>query len=239
MRPSWTLLVTLLFAAMPASAELITFGFAGTVTEKYELGQLCPTCPLGARPTTRLAEVPVGSAFSGWYSFDTNSPDLNPQDIDSAGTDFPDGTLGAYDILAGQLDLNGVLFDMLNLVQTPGVSSSINIANNYIIGDAYSFISSLAGPLLNGYQGSTMSFLVDYPNNSDALTDQLPSGFSSSDSRPFTAQFTGGRDGRLDDVTVRGRFERFFIADNPTPMPLPSSLLLVLFGLWLVRLRQD
>lgn len=39
------LVLALVCAGAPARAELITFGFEGVITEKYETWQFCPTCP--------------------------------------------------------------------------------------------------------------------------------------------------------------------------------------------------
>ncbi len=238
MTSRWLLILLLVCAGAPARAELITFGFEGEITEKYETWQFCPTCPFSSRPTTGLVGIPLGSVFSGFYTFDLDFPDSNPDDLDPFGFDNPPGTLGSYDIVGGQLTLNGAVFDLVNLVSDPVWWRSINIANDYIVGDAYAFVAQLAGAPSGNYTPDRMGFQVDYPTDSDGLSTVPPTGFSGSDTRPFYASFLGGRDGPAGDVTVRGRFTAFFLSDRQGAVPLPGTLLLVLLGLALARVAR-
>lgn len=234
----WLLALALVCLGSTARAELITFGFEGVITEKYEAWQFCPTCSIGTRPTTALVGIPIGSAFEGAYTFDLNAPDSNPDDLDPFGFNNPPGTLGSYDIVGGWLNLNGALFDLANLVTDPVWWRSINIANDYIVGDAYALVAGMLGAPSGNFTPERMGFQVDYPNDSDGLSIVPPVGVSSSDTRPFYAVFSGGGEGSVGDVTVRGRFDAFFLSDRQGSVPTPATLLLALLSLGLLRLSR-
>lgn len=182
--------------------------------------------------------VSVGSAFAGAYTFDLNAPDSNPDDLDPFGSNNPPGTLGSYDIIGGWLNLSGPLFDLVNLVEHPVWWRSINIAANYIVGDAYSFVAGMSGAQSGNFTPDRMGFQVDYPNDSDGLSIVPPAGFSSSDSRPFFARFFGGRDGPAGDVSVRGQFTAFFLSGRQGTVSLPGTGMLALAALGVLRLAR-
>lgn len=225
----WAVFGLVLLSPAEAIAVPIEFSFTGTVTEKNTYRRTALGNDYRLVPTERLGTIPVGASFSGSYIFELEQPDLNPTDT-YADLQFSPGSIGEYLFESGKLALADFMF-MLLLPPPDGVyPNPINIVNGVSGVHAYVLSASTLGPAVEDYTAKSFGFFVDYDQGSDALSEIPPTGISSSNTRPVTFLFAGGREGLLDDVVVRGAFTSFTSA-RAINVPLPGTFALFLAAL--------
>lgn len=126
-------------------AAPVTYYFGGTLTSVDNV--LSP-------------HLSAGAPFSGSFTFDSNSPDSNPNPSVGIYTPAP----------AFSLNINGILFS------TTGSAGSIQVDNVSFSGARFSASAAISGPDLNNYQAS--GILLDF-QDFDAtafVDDALPLG---------------------------------------------------------------
>jgi hypothetical protein len=192
------------FWVSPTWAEEATFAFSGHITRlSGDVGFLGGT-------------IPLGTPFSGSYTFESTTPDAEPAD---PTVGFYDGALRAFSVQVGPHLLTGSLDPVRNSIAVSHCVEGEDFGDVYTPGDRM----SLLGKAVN-----TSIFLADYSATAftnDALPLTPPS-LTLFDERKF----------QILDAAMYARFSVVGQLTSFTHVPEPATLaLLALGGLALLR----
>jgi len=195
--------LAVVFYALPVNGALITVEIEAVVDSVWDAGNYLD------------GNIKVGDIITGWYTYDSDTPDSNPSAIGGRYEHHtpPHGiflSVGGFDF---QTDLTSVDF-------------LIEITNNYPPGDDYFLLSRNNVPLYSRASVYEISWWLYDPTGSALSSTALP------ENAPVLAQWG------LNDLRIQS-LRTFSIAAHVTSaVPEPTTILSLGLGALLLRKRK-
>lgn len=192
-----------------AYAAPVTYYFGGTLNSVFS--ELAP-------------HFSVGSPFSGSFTFDSNSPDSDPDPLRGVYSPGP----------AFSANINGISFSA-----TGSTAGSVQVDNISFYGSRFSANAAISGPALNNYMASSIFLDLIDVDVTAFVNDALPLGglnlgdFEATRFMLVLVQ-SSSRDPLLPDISrPTGSLSYISLTDpsNNASVPEPDSVLLVALGL--------
>ena len=148
----WVAGVCLLALVVPfANAELITIQIEGVVDTVDDSGNYLE------------GQVNPGDIITGWYTYDTDTPDSNPSE-----------NVGDYEHSASQYGVSLTVGGFTFMTDPANVDFLLEVVNDYPTGDDFGFISYSNLDLDVGTQVDIIKWHLNDPTGAPLYSDTLP-----------------------------------------------------------------